>query len=113
MAEPGRKFVRFLERGVVAGIRGTKAAFRTVAEVIDEAPKAFERVGAEIETVIEESDATTDDCDQEVDEERTDAVFPECTCGIRRSMEHGHDYDCPRSDVTFRDGEVPMDEPPH
>lgn len=56
----GRKFVRLVERGIVAGVRGAESALRTVVEVIDEAPKAFDRIGNEIESVLEKADEETD-----------------------------------------------------
>lgn len=64
----GRKAVRWVEKGLTRGIKASRSLLRGVAEVLDETPKAIERIGAEIESALEEADkATVDAKDAEGD----------------------------------------------
>jgi len=56
----GRKTVRFVEKALTRGIRASRQALRSFVDALDEAPKAFDRLGDEIESVIENADRATD-----------------------------------------------------
>lgn len=52
----GRDMVRALEKATVAAVRGTRAFAREVVDVLDEAPKAFDRVSDALTEVVEYAD---------------------------------------------------------
>jgi hypothetical protein len=55
----GRKIVRGIEKGLTIGLKATKGFWREVVEAVDEAPRAFERIGNAVEDVVEHADQGT------------------------------------------------------
>ena len=55
----GRKIVRKVEEGLTAGVLATRAMWREVFEVLDELPKAVDRVATAVSDVIDHADEGT------------------------------------------------------
>jgi len=56
----GRKVVRVIEKGLIAGIKASRGFFAEVVETLDEVPKAVERIGHAIDETVEKVDAATE-----------------------------------------------------
>lgn len=51
----GRKLVRVLERGIGLGIDASRGALREAGNILDEIPKAADRLGEKIESALHEA----------------------------------------------------------